>query len=84
MTVSSAIGLAIAVLVLLVLLRVLGLSELRVAPGEAVVCSLSWETVSTYAQREDLMTMSPVQRPGSVTVVVVLTWISAILALFDT
>jgi hypothetical protein len=28
------------------------------------------------------MTMSPVQRPGSVTVVVVLTWISAILALF--
>jgi hypothetical protein len=27
------------------------------------------------------MTMSPVQRPGSVTVVVVLTWISAILAL---
>jgi hypothetical protein len=37
--------------------------------------------VTTQAQREDPIATAPVQRPGSVTVVVVLTWISAIFAL---
>jgi hypothetical protein len=41
-----------------------------------------WHTETTQARREDFMaTPPPVRRPGSVTVVVVLTWISAILAL---
>jgi hypothetical protein len=51
-----------------------------VNPGGAV-CSVCATLVATYAYRGDPMTTPPVQRPGSVTIVVILTWITAIFAL---